>query len=70
MYLCCIKIKDMTQEVREILDRDIKKRGKEVLIETFKRDLKKCEEGSYTEEQKALVKEVCEEALEYLSKQN
>ena len=60
----------MTQEVREILDRDIKKRGKEVLIETFKRDLKKCEEGSYTEEQKALVKEVCEEALEYLSKQN
>lgn len=57
----------MTQEVKEILDRDIKKRGKEVLIEAFKRDLKKVEEGSYTEEQKVFVKEVCEEALEYLS---
>ena len=60
----------MTKEIKEILDKGIKNRGKEVLVEVFKRDLKKCEEGPYTEEQKALVREICEEALEYLSKQN
>jgi hypothetical protein len=60
----------MTKEIKEILDRGIKNRGKEILVEVFKRDLKKCEEGTYTEEQKALVREICEEALEYLSKQN
>jgi FKBP-type peptidyl-prolyl cis-trans isomerase (trigger factor) len=57
----------MTQDVKQILDDSIKKNGKEALIESFKRDLKKAEENRYTEEQKALIREICQEALDYLT---
>ena len=57
----------ITKEVKEILDQDIKNYGKEVVIEKFKNELEQLKSSSYTEEQKSIVREICEEALEYLA---